>query len=133
MPVQPQVGRSYEVAAGNRAEVLYKLPKPDVNGVLFLGTVKLNGTDQSAGWNNGGVCPANHDYNLDSLWPADDSRQYTVIKMTPEGVFRSLCTYYAELGSLKHDNPDAKYALKIERDNGNPPAPTAEIIDLTQL
>lgn len=133
MPVQPQVGKSYEVAGGNRAEVLYKLPKPDVQGVLFIGTVKLNGNIESAGWNNGGICPANNDYNLDSLWPADDSRQYTVITPTADGVFRSLCRYYAELGSLKHDNPDAKFALKIERTNDVPPVPTAEIIDLTQL
>lgn len=133
MPVTPQVGKDFEVVAGNRASVLYKLSKPDVQGVLFLGTVKLNGSDESAGWNNGGVCPANHDYNLDSLWPADDSRQYTVIKLTADGVFRSLCTYYAELGSLKHDNPNERWALKIERDNSDPPEPTAEIIDLDAL
>lgn len=133
MPVQPQVGKDFEVAAGNRASVLYKLPKPDVQGVLFVGTVKLNGAIESAGWNNGGVCPANHDYNLDSLWPADDSRQYTVLKLTADGVYRSLCTYYAEVGSLKHDNPGQKWALKIERDNSVPPMPTAEIIDLDSV
>lgn len=133
MAIQPQVGRSYEVAAGNRAEVLYKLPKPDVQGVLFVGTVKLNGQIESAGWNNGGICPANHDYNLDSLWPADDSRQYTVVKLMPDGVYRSLCTYFAELGSLKHDNPNERWALKIERTNDVPPQPTAEVIDLDTL
>lgn len=133
MAIQPQVGRDFETNSGNRASVLYKLPKPTINGVLFIGTVKLNGQDEEAGWNNGGVCPANPDYTLDSLWPADDSRQYTVIKLTDDGVFRSLCTYYAELGSLKHDNPQAKFALKIERTNDIPPVPTAEIIDLTQI
>lgn len=133
MAIQPQVGKDFETASGNRASVLYKLPKPDINGVLFTGTVKLNGQDESAGWNNGGICPANSDYNLDSLWPADDSRQYTVIRTTDDGVFRSMCTYYAELGSLKHDNPTAKWALKIERTNDVPPIPTAEVIDLDLL
>ncbi len=133
MPTQPQVGKSYEVAAGNRAEVLYKLPKPDVQGVLFIGTVKLNGSIDSAGWNNGGVCPANHDYNLDSLWPADDSRQYQPVIKTPEGVYRAMAAYYAEIGSLKHDwiPKGAEYALKLERDNQG--APTAEIINLEQV
>lgn len=133
MSIQPQVGKSYETKAGNRAEVKLKLDKPDKDGVQFVGTVRLNGDDQFAGWRNNGSCPAFPQFDLDSLWPADDSRQYTVIKLTDDGVFRSLCTYYAELGSLKHDNPQAKYALKLERDNGDPPAPTAEIVDLSQL
>lgn len=131
MAITPQVGRDFETAIGNRATVLYKLPKPTVNGVLFLGTVKLNGIDSEAGWNNGGICPANHDFNLESLWPADDSRQYTVIKRFDGDIFRSICTYYAELGSLKHDNPNERWALKIERDNQN--QPTAEVIDLDAL
>lgn len=131
MAITPQVGKDYETAIGNRATIQFKLPKPDVNGVLFGGTVRLNGQDEMAGWNNGGICPANHDYNLDSLWPADDSRQYTVIKKFDGDIYRSVCIYYAELGSLKHDNPNERWALKIERDNQN--RPTAEVIDLDAL
>lgn len=133
MSIQPQVGRDFETTSGNRATVKLKLDKPDKEGVQFIGVVKLNGDDEMAGWRNNGVCPANADYTLDSLWPADDSRQYTVIKLTDDGVFRSMCVYYAELGSLKHDNPQAKFALKIERTNDIPPVPTAEIIDLDNL
>lgn len=131
MAITPQVGKSFEAANGNRATVNYKLDKPDVNGVLFVGVVRLNGSDQMAGWNTGGVCPANHDFNLESLWPIDDSRQYTVIKKFDGDIYRSVCIYYAELGSLKHDNPGERWALKIERSNQG--APTAEIIDLDNL
>jgi len=131
MPVQPQVGKSFETANGRRATVQMKLDKPDVHGVLFVGTVKLNGDDQMAGWNNGGVCPANQEFNLDSLWPADDSRQYQPIIRTDEGIYRAFAQYYAELGSLKHDwlRKGVEYALKLERSPEG--LPTAEIIDLT--
>lgn len=131
MPIQPIVGREYECLNGNKASVKMRLDKPDVHGVLFVGSVRLNGDDQMAGWRNNGVCPANEQFTLDSLWPIDDSRQYTVIKRMDDGVYRSMCTYYAELGSLKHDNPDAKYALKLERDNQG--LPTCELINLEQV
>jgi hypothetical protein len=133
MPIGPQVGKDFETASGLRATVKFKLDKPDKSGVLFAGSVRLNGDDELAGWRQNGVCPANGDYTLDSLWPADDSRQYTVIKETDDGIFRSFCTYYSEIGSLKHDNPQAKWALKIERDNSVPPMPTVEVIDLATI
>lgn len=131
MPIQPQVGRDYETNSGNRATVKLKLDKPDKDGVQFIGVVKLNGDDEMAGWRNNGSCPANAQFTLDSLWPIDDSRQYTVIRRMDDGVYRSMCTYYAELGSLKHDNQDAKYALKLERDNQG--LPTCELIKLEQV
>lgn len=131
MAIQPQVGRDFETNSGLRATVLQKLPKPTVGGILFVGVVKLNGSDELGQWNNGGVSP-NPDYTLDSLWPADDSRQYQPIIKTPEGVYRAMAAYYAEIGSLKHDwiPKGAEYALKLERDNQG--APTVEIIDLEQ-
>lgn len=130
MTVQPQVGKSFETANGRRATVQMKLEKPDVNDVLFVGIVKLNGQDQMCGWTNAGVCPSDATFNLDSLWPADDSRQYQPIIRTDEGIYRAFAQFYAELGSLKHDwlKKGVEYALKLERSPEGPP--TAEIVDL---
>ena len=131
MPVAPQVNKDFETVSGNRATVKIKFDKPDVNGILFAGTVKLNGDDQAAFWRATGESP-DPNYTLDSLWPADDSRQYQPMIRSDEGVFRAMGSFYAELGSLKHDwKPrGAKYAVKFERGAGPHDPPTAEIVSL---
>lgn len=131
MPISPQVNKDFETANGRRATVRLKLDKPDVNGVQFMGVVRLNGDEQMAGWRNDGTCPGAPEFTLKSLWPADDSRQYQPVMKTDDGVYRAMASYFAELGSLRHDwiPRGCKYALKLERSPEGPP--TAEIIDLS--
>ncbi len=128
MPVSPIVGQSFETQNGLKADVQYKFAKPDINGILFTGIVKLNGDDQAAQWKADGTSPI-ADYTLDSLWPADDARQYQPIQITTDGVFRALAVYYAELGSLKHDwyPRGIRFALKLDRDPNDPSDPIASI------
>lgn len=129
MPVAPIVGKDFETASGLKASVKLKFDKPDVNGILFTGIVKLNGDDQAAFWKADGVSPTT-DYTLDSLWPADDARQYQPIMITDDGVFRAQAYYYAEIGSLKHDwvPRGCKFALKLDKDPQDPSDPIAEVI-----
>lgn len=131
MPIAPIVGKDYETANGLRATVKLKFDKPDVNGVLFTGVVKLNGDDQAAFWKADGASPT-ADYTLDSLWPADDARQYQPIIKTDDGIYHVLGYFFAELGSLKHDwyPRGCRFALKLDKNPQDHGHPKSEVIEL---